>query len=313
MTVRRGRGSGNAPDILTRVKMSRQIVTNTIVPWDTERMSQAQPTLARRDLGIRLRTHRERTGLTAKEAAELIGYSERTIDRIEAGTHGTKKVVIEALVKHYRISTKEASHLYALVVRGAERGWWEPYVDGGTKQGTRPDFPLFLESEQVAAFIRVLETELIPGLLQTPEYLLALQAAQLPIPDDVAEAVRALRTLRQKLIWGRSRPPQMAFLIGEGALRYLEHLPGQVRDGQVRRLLEAAREPHIDIRVITELHAGAAGAFNIITPTEQEATFTFVDLLDGCRYIEDRDIVSMYVRAFLAAQKKTVRVEEYLR
>jgi DNA-binding XRE family transcriptional regulator len=276
-------------------------------------MSDAQPTLARRALGIRLKAHRERIGLTPKEAADLIGYNKRTIERIEAGTHGTKKIVIEALVKRYGINVDEASHLYSLVVRGAERGWWETYVDGGTKEGTRPDFPLFLESEQVSVHIRVLETEVIPGLLQTSEYLFELQAAQLPIPSEVAGAVRSLRTLRQKLIWGRARPPRMEFLLGEGALRYLDQLPALVKETQLKRLLEAAAEPFVDIRVITQLHAGAAGAFNIITAAEEAAPFVFIDLMDGCRYVEDRDIVSMYVHAFLAARKKTIGVEEYLR
>jgi transcriptional regulator with XRE-family HTH domain len=282
--------------------------------WDTSCMSEAQPTLARRDLGIRLKGHRERKGLTDKQAAELLGYNVKTITRIEAGTHGTRRLVVESLVKHYGITQDEASYLLALVVRGSERGWWEDYVDKGTKQGTRPDFPLFLESEQIASLIQVLETEVIPGLLQTPEYLLALQAAQLDIPPGVAEAVRGLRTIRQKLIYNRAVPPRMEFCVGEGAFRYLDQLPGPVRDGQISRILEVAAMPNVELRVITQLHAGAAGAFNIITPSNGADSFVFIDLMDGCRYVEDDHIVSMYGQAFRAARdEKTVPVEEYLR
>lgn len=277
-------------------------------------MSEAQPTLARRDLGIRLKGHRERKGLSEKEAAELLGYNVKTIQRIEAGTHGTRRPVVESLVGHYGINQDEASYLLGLVVRGSERGWWEDYVDKGTKQGTRPDFPLFLESEQIANLIQVLETEVIPGLLQTPEYLLALQAAQLGIPLDVAEAVRGLRTIRQKLIYNRLKPPRMEFCIGEGAFRYLNQLPGPVRDGQIARILEVASMPNVDLRVITQLHAGAAGAFNLITPSDGVPSFVFIDLMDGCRYVEDDHIVSLYGRGFRAARdEKTVPVEEYLR
>jgi len=285
-----------------------------LMSWDTVRMSEAQPTLARRDLGIRLKGHRDRIGLTDKEAAALLGYNVKTIHRIEAGTHGTRRLVVESLINHYGISQDEASYLLALVVRGSERGWWEDYVDKGTKQGTRPDFPLFLESEQIASLIQVLETEVIPGLLQTPEYLLALQAAQLDIPQEVAEAVRGLRTIRQKLIYNRIRPPRMEFCIGEGAFRYLDRLPGPVRDGQIARILEVSEMPNVDLRVITQLHAGAAGAFNIITPSGMAAPFAFIDLMDGCRYVEDDHIVSMYGQGFRAARdEKTVSVEEYLR
>lgn len=238
--------------------------------------------------------------------------SKRTIERVEAGTHGTKRPLVESLIERYGIRPGEGSHLLGLVARGSERGWWEPYIDGGTKEGTRPDFPLFLESEQVAERIQVLETEVVPGLLQTSEYLVELQTAQLPIPSDVAEGVRGLRTHRQRLIYSRPRPPRMEFLIGEGAMRYLDHLPGRVRDGQVRRMLEVAAMPQVDIRVITRLHAGAAGAFNIITPSVATA-FVYVDLMDGCRYVEDRDIVSRYGLTIDAARVKSDPIEEYLR
>jgi DNA-binding XRE family transcriptional regulator len=305
-------GIGQARDTMSRVFMSMLVLSPAFLLWDTRQMSEAQPTLARRDLGIRLKGHRERVPLTPKQAADLLGYTVKTITRIEAGTHGTRRLVVEALVKHYGIEQDEASHLLSLVVRGAERGWWEDYVDKGTKEGTRPDFPMFLESEQIADHIRVLETEVVPGLLQTSEYLVSLQEAQLPIPPDVAEAVRGLRTHRQKLIYGRARPPRMEFLIGEGAIRYLDHLPDSVRDGQIRRLLEVAAMPNADVRVITQLHAGAAGAFNIITPSGG-APFVFGDLLHGCLYVEDPDIVSTYARSFAAAVGKSEPAEEYLR
>lgn len=301
-------------DTMSPCFVSTLVMYMPLMSWDTDRMSEAQPTLARRDLGIRLKGHRERKRLSEKEAAELLGYNIKTIQRIEAGTHGTRRPVVESLVGHYGITQDEASYLLGLVVRGSERGWWEDYVDKGTKQGTRPDFPLFLESEQIANLIQVLETELIPGLLQTPEYLLALQDAQVEIPPDVAEAVRGLRTVRQKLIYSRARPPRMEFCIGEGAFRYLTYLPGPVRDGQVNRIREVAAMPNVDVRVITQLHAGAAGAFNLITPSDGVPPFVFIDLMDGCRYVEDDHIVSLYGRCFRAARdEKTVTVEEYLR
>lgn len=278
--------------------------------WDTVRMSDAQPTLAKRDLGIRLKGHRERTGLTDKEAASLLGYNVKTIQRIEAGSHGTRQPVVESLVKHYGISQEEASHLYGLVLRGAERGWWEDYIDKGSGKETRPDFPMFLESEQVATLICVFENEVVPGLLQTLEYLEALQAAQLSISPDVAEAVRGLRVRRQKLL-GRSDAPAMVFLIGEGAMRYLNRLPQQVRDGQLARLREVAAMPNAEIRVVTELHAAAAGGFAVLAPPKMPP-LVYVDHLDGCRYIENTEVVSVYERAFAAARPKSVPIEEYL-
>ncbi|GAB3992540.1 helix-turn-helix transcriptional regulator [Glycomyces albus] len=289
------------------------MMTSDCKPWDTARMSNAQPTLARRDLGIRLASHRRRLGLTVKQAADMIGMGTKTIQRIEAGTHGTKRPVIESLVRHYEISKEETSHIFTLFVRGAEKGWWEPYVGPGSGEPTRPDFPLFLETEQVAVHIRDLETEVIPGLLQTPEFLLEFQSAALPQPPEVAEAIRGLRTHRQKLMQNRADQPRLDFLISRSAIDYLEEMPGPVADGQRARLLEADLEPNIGVRVINRLHAAAAGAFAILTPPDRTSPFVYIDDLDGCRYIEIGEVVSLYEQAFEAARLQSVSIEEYLR
>ena len=78
--------------------------------------------------------------------------------------------------------------------------------------------PLFLETEQTAMRIRVVETEVMPGLLQTPEYLQALQDAQLPMPDEVAQSWRALRTKRQEMLYSRRVLPRLEFVIGKAAI-----------------------------------------------------------------------------------------------
>lgn len=280
--------------------------------WDTPSMSE-QPTLARRSLGARLRRLRESSGRSPKEVGEAIGVSRQTITRIEQGKQATHILQARALCDYFDVSRAEKSHLCDLAVRGKERGWWEPYVDGGSRESTRPDFPLFLETEQIAIHTRVLETEVIPGLLQTPEYLRALQDVQLPQPPEVAEAVRGLRTHRQKLMADRTDNPRMEFLISCGAIDYLASLDDEVADGQRQRLLSATTGGHTDIRVITSIHAGAAGAFAILTPPDDVPPFVYIDDLDGCRYIEDVDVVFLYEQAFAAARGRSVPVEEYLR
>ena len=272
----------------------------------------SHPTISRRGLGKRLKQRREEAGLTEQQAAELIGYTLKSVRRIEAGTQGTKQVTIEKLVEHYGIAPEEASYLQTLRVRGAERGWWEDYIDKGTKEGTRPDFPMFLEAEQIARLIRVYECDLIPGLLQTREYLQALQAVQLPIPPDVADGVLKLRERRQELFQGRTDAPQMRFLIGEAAIRYLLRLDPVVRDGQLARLREVARMHGVDVHVVAQLHAAAAGSFAILDTSDEFPPIVYNDQLDGCRYLEDVDVTSRYEQAFAAAWALSVPIEEYL-
>jgi hypothetical protein len=235
------------------------------------------------------------------------------MQRIEEGTQATRPLVIEKLCGIYGVTVSEMSHLTTLAVRGKERGWWEPYFDIAAEETSRPKIPLFLETEQAALQIRVLETEVIPGLLQTPEYLRELQAAQLPMREEVAESWRALRTHRQQLLYSRYPLPNLEFLIGKAAVDYLEQMPAGLRDDQVARLLDAAATDGVEVRVITELHAATTGAFNLLYPGDETDPFVFVDAADGCRYIEQPQLVSMYEQIFGLARNKSITIEEYLR
>jgi transcriptional regulator with XRE-family HTH domain len=276
-------------------------------------MAESQPTIARRSLGRALERHRESHNLSRAQAGRSIGYSGQTIQRIEEGTQATRTIVVEKLCARYGIAPAEMSHLTTLASRSKERGWWEPYFDIGAEETSRPKIPLFLETEQSALRISVLETEVVPGLLQTPQYLRALQAAQLPMREEVAENWRGLRTKRQELLYGRDPFPVLEFIIGRAALGYLDAMPGDVRDAQIARILEVAAMPSVSIRVITQIHAATAGAFNILYPGDATEPFVFMDAADGCRYIEQPQLVSMYEQIFGSARDKTVHVKEYLR
>lgn len=276
-------------------------------------MSESQPTISRRSLGRTVWRRREEKGISRAQLGRAIGYSGQTVQRIEEGTQATRSIVVEKICAELGIGAVEMSHLTTLAARGTERGWWEPYFDTGTEQTSRPKIPLFLETEQTAMRIRVVETEVMPGLLQTPEYLRALQDAQLPMPDEVAKSWRALRTKRQEMLYGRPVLPCLEFVIGKAAIDYLDALDEPVRVGQIRRLREVSAMANAHIRVLTGLHAATAGSFNILYPGDETEPFVFTDAADGCRYIEQPQLVSMYESIIESAQSKSTTLEEYLR
>nr|WP_281398688.1 helix-turn-helix transcriptional regulator [Natronoglycomyces albus] len=260
---------------------------------------------------MRLTKARGMRGETPGQVAQAaLDQHRNTIVRIESGAQGVKKHQLDAICEHLGITGVERSYLHTLRVRSNERGWWEPYFDAGSGSVVNPAFPMFLETEQVAEHIRVLESELIPGLLQTPEYLAALQAAQAHVPEDVLASIRDLRSRRQQLMYSRAELPHMEFIVGPGAIRYLHLLDPEVRDSQVRRLLELAENPKVNISVPKGLHPGAGHGFNILDA--DGGTFLFLDALDGCRYVENSPVVSLHKEVFAATQAMTVTIEEYL-
>jgi len=143
----------------------------------------------------------------------------------------------------------------------------------------------------------------IPGLLQTVDYLRALQAAGLGLSDEDAEAAQGLRAHRQQSLNERIDAPELEFILGPAVLHYIEQLSADVRDGQLARLHEMNARPNATVRVLGGLHAATASSFTVLAPADELPPFVFLDAVDGCRYVEDPDVVSLYERAFSAARE----------
>lgn len=261
-----------------------------------------QPTLARRALGLAFKRLRIERRMTPAQVGDVIGVSRQTISRMEDGEQATHILKAKALCDFFEVSAEEKSRLCDLATRGKEKGWWEPYFDKRSGTATAPKTPLFLETERSASRIWVLETEVIPGLLQTVEYLRALQAAGLGLSDEDAEAAQGLRAHRQQSLNERIDAPELEFILGPAVLHYLEQLPAEVRDAQMARLHEMNARPNATVRMLGGLHAATANSFTVLAPADDLPPFAFLDAMDGCRYVEDPDVVSLYERVFSAAR-----------
>lgn len=261
-----------------------------------------QPTLARRSLGAAYYRLRIASGETPQQVGAAIGVSRQTIARIEEGSQATHILKAKALCDHFGVSAEEKSRLCDLATRGKEKGWWEPYFDKARGTAAPPRSPLFLETEREAVRIWVLELEVIPGLLQTLEYLRSLQAAGLPMSDDDAAAAQGLRAHRQSLLEARMDEPELVFVIGHAAMHHLKQLPPAIRKEQFARIHEAAALPNVTVLVLNGLHPATAGSFTILEPADELNPFVYLDAVDGCRYVEDPDVVSLYERVFNAAR-----------
>lgn len=264
-----------------------------------------QPTLARRTLGLAFRRHRRSLNRTMRDVAAATGWSDNTIARIEGGQQPTRLSQAKALCDYFELPPEEKSRLCGLATQSGEPGWWEPYFDKSRGAVAQPRSPLFLETEREARRIWVLELEVVPGLLQTLEYLRAVQDAGLPMAPGSAEAAQGLRAHRQQGLDERDDAAELEFIIGHAAMVYLDQLPAAVRDGQRERIREMAARPNVTVRVLNSLHAATAGSFTVLTPGDELPAFVYLDAVDGCRYIEDPDVVSLYERTFAAARDST--------
>jgi hypothetical protein len=96
------------------------------------------------------------------------------------------------------------------------------------------------------ARLKVFQPALIPGLLQTPEYIQAILSRH-GLTDDVLHRTTRSRLERQRVLCDASKDQQ--FVITENVLRWRIVSPGRMAQ-QVDRLISLSRLSHVDVAVV---------------------------------------------------------------
>ncbi|GAA2159513.1 helix-turn-helix domain-containing protein [Glycomyces lechevalierae] len=259
------------------------------------------PTLAKVALGNLLVSIREAAGLTPTEVADALGIYPETLRRWERGLVAPGKMKLESLAKAIRATPEQLSRMNSLSLAVRQRGMFEG-------NNVAPNARVLYESEATASIIESIGLEFLPGLTQTPEYHRIAQEAQLPMDEERAASLRALRARRQKIIFSRKPLPRMHFLIGPAALLYLDAYP-EMRGEQIERLLEIDAMPGCEVRVIRGLHAAMLGSFTRLSLPDTRP-LVYVESIDGVRYIEGA-VVSEFRATFkLVQEEQSVPIQE---
>ena len=201
-----------------------------------------EPAVHRRRLRIELRNARESAGLTQRDAAAAMSWSQSKLMRIETGAFNIGPADLRELLELYAVEPARAAQLLALTgaARGAAR--WDMY-----RGVVGPRYLTFLEYERSAVAVRSFEPSLVPGLLQTEDYARAVLGA---VEGGSSERVESLVDLcyeRQEILLDSAR--RFHFVIDEAALRRVVGGP-EVTRLQLMWLRELARQAHVTIGVV---------------------------------------------------------------
>lgn len=269
-------------------------------------MTTSSPTVAKLTFGPLLKRIRLRSGKERPEVAEELSVDLSTYGRWESGKYAPQPGTIAALADAVGATAEERARMKDLAESARKRGLFE----GRT---VPPHLRALYELEAIAVRIWSLELEHIPGLLQTIEYHQRVQSFQLPAEPKYSETLRRLRQQRYEIMVSRADAPEMLFLIGASAMRYLDLFP-DIKDAQIERLREANALPNAEVRVITGMHAGMLGAFTIFEPpaTTGGRPFLYTETLRGEAF-EEGDVVSTFGEAArLVRDQQSQNLEDYL-
>lgn len=95
--------------------------------------------------------------------------------------------------------------------------------------------------------LRVFQPALVPGLLQTPEYMRAILSRHDDLNEETVRRTMSARLERQEVLYDEDKT--LRFVITEPVLRWLI-VPTPVMAGQLDRLISLTRLPNIDLRVV---------------------------------------------------------------
>jgi hypothetical protein len=122
-----------------------------------------------------------------------------------------------------------------------------------------------IDHENMAVAISCFDSTLVPGLLQTGDYVRALLREAGRAPADEIDDRVAARLARQSL-FSRDRPARFTFYLHEFVLRLPVGGPAVMAD-QLRQLERMSRRPYLTLRVVPAAigaHAATAGSFTLM-------------------------------------------------
>lgn len=225
-----------------------------------------------------LRIQRTRRGLSQEAMGRIMKIGKSKVSRLELGEEKLTQPQATLIDQAW-----ETGGIFALLVWYASIGhdpqWFAQYI----------------HLEQRAAMLRIWESSVIPGLLQTEDYARSLLSVALEPDLDGA----LLRRMQRQTMLGGENPPHMAVLISQNALEWPIGSP-EIMEGQLDRLLEVASLPHVVLRVLPRTwevgaHLGLNGGFNILSA--DDFTVAYIESTGSGRLVSSpADVRSYEVR-----------------
>ncbi|WP_435111366.1 helix-turn-helix domain-containing protein [Nocardiopsis synnemataformans] len=246
------------------------------------------PTVRRRRLSAELIALREKAQLTLEQAAAKLEWSRAKIANIETGKRKRPYVTdVELLLNIYGVTDEAHIEAFRDLTRQARtQGWW-------TKYGDLLDAYTGFEAE--ASSISTYQPNVIPGLLQTPDYAAASARAAINSSDDVERIVDA--RMRRQQILKTARPPRLWSVIDEAVIA--RGAGTKVMREQIQHLVEMAeRHTNITVQLLpfsAGLHAGASGPFVILDfPVAADPSLVYLETRHDGLYLEEPEVIADY-------------------
>lgn len=229
--------------------------------------------------------------MTAEEVAERLLVSQSKISRLENGRRSISQRDVRDLCGVYEVEDHRiVDSLMQMAKDSRQQGWWHAFGD--------IPYSVYIGLETEAASLRIYESLLVPGLLQTPGYAEAVIPGTVPelAPDHLEKRIQ-VRMRRQERVTDPERPLRLWVVLDESALRRVvgSHL---IMREQLDHLVEMSQLPHVTVQVLpydTGAHAGMSGTFSILEFDDAaDSSVVYIEGVTSDLYLEKTNDVHKY-------------------
>ena len=254
-------------------------------------------TVAKRRLASRLTELRQASGHTANHVCDLLNWGRGKVGRFEANQWKRPEMSdIRDLARVYGVGEAEAEELEQLAAHARARPWWRDYPDVFENE--------FPGIENDASQIRIFMPLVLPGLLQTREYMAVVLRAGSRPPNFVRRAIEARMRRQEILDRTDGTAPRLTAVITEASLMYRWGSKGDRRE-QIEHLATLSREPNIDLRIQRFADGPPTGMHsmvNIFDLPGEESRLVYLETDVAIHEVSKREEVESYVHGFSRAQ-----------
>ena len=253
-------------------------------------------------LGAALRQAREERKLLLRELAAAVNKDIGVLSRWETGDRTPQPEQVSQILATLQVGGDRFEEIMTLAYGTKESQWVAISLPEQKQQ-----MAAYVDWEQTATRIVEMAPLLVPGLLQTSDYIRAIMTAAGVPAGEIT--YRVTNRLGRREAITKKRPAELLVLLGQGALN--QNIGGRsTMLAQLDHLLEMAVAPNIEIRIVPDhrgWHPALEGAFALIESPRpasgrkaavKSASIVFV----GTR----RSVLMLHEDADVAAYKRAV-------
>ncbi|AOS61043.1 helix-turn-helix domain-containing protein [Actinoalloteichus hymeniacidonis] len=241
-------------------------------------------------VGDALAEIRRRSGLSVREVARRMELHHSAIVRAEAGTKRLEDDEVATLLGHLGATAAERQSIMAML-RDTDRSAWSAMGHSMPVQ-----LSTLVRYEKDARRIIEVSSALVPGLLQTENYIRAIMSMGDVPADEIDD--RVTYRLGRQAVLRRTTPPALEAIIDEAVL--LRHIGGHaVMAEQLRELESIAHDASVTVRVLpleAGAHRGMIGGFTVLESLDT-APVVHLEHLDSGTFVHKRPDTKTFLDA----------------